>query len=153
MLVLTICILFQTESVPIATYNQLLDANHCTMTAVRDKSRAAADQMNAAAKNAEQAVRYVLGMGFRSVNILEMSQIKVVLYLQLATNLTYIHVVLILESLSSVQLNHTKTNKSQMQTTAHLHAAVTNEMMLFRYILIADFSLNPFCNYNNYSFV
>lgn len=55
--VLIISILFQTESVPIATYNQLLDANHCTMTAVRDKSRAAADQMNAAAKNAEQAVR------------------------------------------------------------------------------------------------
>ena len=55
--VLTICIFFQTESVPIATYNQLLDANHSTMTAVRDKSRAAADQMNAAAKNAEQAVR------------------------------------------------------------------------------------------------
>ena len=34
------------------------------MTAVRDKSRAAADQMNAAAKNAEQAVRLVLGMVF-----------------------------------------------------------------------------------------
>lgn len=50
----------KTESVPIATYNQLLDANHCTMTAVRDKSRAAADQMNAAAKNAEQAVRQLL---------------------------------------------------------------------------------------------
>ena len=55
--VLIASILFQTESVPITTYNQLLDANHCTMTAVRDKSRAAADQMNAAAKNAEQAVR------------------------------------------------------------------------------------------------
>lgn len=52
-------LLHQTESVPIATYNQLLDANQCTMIAVRDKSRAAADQMNAAAKNAEQAVRYV----------------------------------------------------------------------------------------------
>jgi len=29
------------------------------MIAVRDKSRAAADQMNAAAKNAEQAIRCV----------------------------------------------------------------------------------------------
>ncbi|KAJ7381486.1 Serologically defined colon cancer antigen 3 [Desmophyllum pertusum] len=52
--------ILKTESVPIATYNQLLDANHCTMTAVRDKSRAAADQMNATAKNAEQAVRCVI---------------------------------------------------------------------------------------------
>jgi len=52
--------ILKTESVPIATYNQLLDANHCTMTAVRDKSRAAADQMNVAAKNAEQAVRQLL---------------------------------------------------------------------------------------------
>lgn len=57
-------IALQTESVPIATYNQLLDANHCTMTAVRDKSRAAADQMNVAAKNAEQAVRWILGIVF-----------------------------------------------------------------------------------------
>lgn len=48
----------QTESVPIATYNQLLDANESTMIAVRDKSRAASDQMNAAAKNAGQAIRY-----------------------------------------------------------------------------------------------
>ncbi|KAL9976471.1 hypothetical protein ACROYT_G013778 [Oculina patagonica] len=52
--------ILKTESVPIATYNQLLDANQSTMTAVRDKSRAAADQMNAAAKNAEQAVRQLL---------------------------------------------------------------------------------------------
>ena len=51
----------QTESVPIATYNQLLDANHYTMTAVKEKSKAAADQMNIAAKNAEQAVRCVHG--------------------------------------------------------------------------------------------
>lgn len=62
--VLTVWTLLQTESVPIATYNQLLDANQCTMTAVRDKSRAAADQMNAAAKNAEQAVRWVLSNNF-----------------------------------------------------------------------------------------
>lgn len=48
----------QTESVPIATYNQLLDANESTMIAVRDKSRAASDQMNTAAKNAGQAIRY-----------------------------------------------------------------------------------------------
>lgn len=48
----------QTESIPIATYNQLLDANESTMIAVRDKSRAASDQMNAAAKNAGQAIRY-----------------------------------------------------------------------------------------------
>ena len=54
------CILYQTESVPIATYNQLLDANQCTMAAVRDKSRAAADQMNAAAKKAELAIRCLL---------------------------------------------------------------------------------------------
>ena len=53
------CISHQTESVPIATYNQLLDANQCTMIAIREKSQAAADQMNAAAKNAEQAVRCV----------------------------------------------------------------------------------------------
>lgn len=32
------------------------------MSAVRDKSRAAADQMNAAAKNAEQAIRCVIHM-------------------------------------------------------------------------------------------
>lgn len=50
--------LHQTESVPIATYNQLLDANESTMMAVRDKSRAASDQMTAAAKNAGQAIRY-----------------------------------------------------------------------------------------------
>lgn len=53
-------ILCQTKSAPIATYNQLLDANHYTMTAVKDKSKAAAGQMNIAAKNAEQAVRCVL---------------------------------------------------------------------------------------------
>lgn len=52
--------ILKTESVPIATYNQLLDANHYTMTAVKDKSKAAADQMNIAAKNAEQAVRQLL---------------------------------------------------------------------------------------------
>lgn len=32
------------------------------MSAVRDKARAAADQMNAAAKNAEQAIRCVIHM-------------------------------------------------------------------------------------------
>lgn len=52
--------ILKTESVPIATYNQLLDANQCTMSAVRDKARAAADQMNAAAKNAEQAISQLL---------------------------------------------------------------------------------------------
>ncbi|XP_015778380.1 PREDICTED: serologically defined colon cancer antigen 3 homolog isoform X2 [Acropora digitifera] len=50
--------ILKTESIPIATYNQLLDANESTMIAVRDKSRAASDQMNAAAKNAGQAIRY-----------------------------------------------------------------------------------------------
>lgn len=34
------------------------------MAAVRDKSRAAADQMNAAAKNAEQAIRCVIHICF-----------------------------------------------------------------------------------------
>lgn len=52
--------ILKTESVPIATYNQLLDANQCTMAAVRDKSRAAADQMNAAAKKAELAISQLL---------------------------------------------------------------------------------------------
>lgn len=60
--IICLYILHQTESVPIATYNQLLDANQCTMSAVRDKARAAADQMNAAAKNAEQAIRCVIHM-------------------------------------------------------------------------------------------
>ncbi|XP_068725490.1 endosome-associated-trafficking regulator 1-like [Montipora capricornis] len=52
--------ILKTESVPIATYNQLLDANESTMVAVRDKSRAAADQMNTAAKNAGQAISQLL---------------------------------------------------------------------------------------------
>ncbi|XP_029181734.1 endosome-associated-trafficking regulator 1-like [Acropora millepora] len=52
--------ILKTESVPIATYNQLLDANESTMIAVRDKSRAASDQMNAAAKNAGQAISQLL---------------------------------------------------------------------------------------------
>lgn len=50
----------ETESVPIATQNQLLDANHQRMTAVKDKQEAAADQMNIAAKDAKQAVRQLL---------------------------------------------------------------------------------------------
>jgi len=52
--------ILKAESVPIATYNQLLDANESTMVAVRDKSRAASDQMNAAAKNAGQAISQLL---------------------------------------------------------------------------------------------
>ena len=75
-LVLTI-FSFQTKSVPMALFNEIINLDLRPMTAIANTTKATTKGFKTT-----QALRQVLGMGFCSVNILEMSHIKVVLYLQ-----------------------------------------------------------------------
>ncbi|XP_020900076.1 endosome-associated-trafficking regulator 1 isoform X2 [Exaiptasia diaphana] len=47
----------KTETVPMETYQELLDTHHSTLTSIKAKSRAASDEMILAARRAEQALR------------------------------------------------------------------------------------------------
>ncbi|XP_031571059.1 endosome-associated-trafficking regulator 1-like isoform X3 [Actinia tenebrosa] len=48
---------YKTESVPMQTYQQLVDTHHSTLNAIKAKSRSASDEMVIAARRAEQALR------------------------------------------------------------------------------------------------